>query len=230
MAIRGAIIRGNQDGNQRPNKRGNQMAISWQSEGQSDGNHLSKQRARIESDERREYVGLAVPDEGGTQPNEGGHQKQSRGRHLLVDLSAVPGGEVDGHRFVTCNEGGHQKQSRGAVPGGEVDGHRFVSRIAHTRVGAVVEDRLMMEAISMQSRTAWTQDATLAQMIVIQFQAEVIRWQSPGRSSRRQSMRPSEVGSIQPTHHRQATRAAAVPNLDQRRRSKKGRSKCGGSK
>ena len=203
MAIRGAIIRGNQD-NERPNKRGNQMAIRLQSEGQSDGNHLSKQRARIESDERREYVGLAVPDEAGTQPNEGGHQKQSRGRHLLVDLSAVPGGEVDGHRFV--------------------------SRIAHTRVGAVVEDRLMMEAISMQSRTAWTQDATLAQMIVIQFQAEVIRWQSPGRSSRRQSMRPSEVGSIQPTHHRQATRAAAVPNLDQRRRSKKGRSKCGGSK
>ena len=51
-------------------------------------------------------------------------------------------------------EGGNQSIDSRAVPGSEVNGHRLVSCIAHARVGAVVEDRLMMEAIRMQSRTA----------------------------------------------------------------------------
>ena len=51
-------------------------------------------------------------------------------------------------------EGGNQSIDSSAVPGGDVNGHRLVSFIAHTRVGAVVEDRLMMAAIRMQSRTA----------------------------------------------------------------------------
>ena len=51
-------------------------------------------------------------------------------------------------------EGGNQSIDSSAVPGSEVNGHRLVSCIAHTRVGTVVEDRLMMEAIRMQSRTA----------------------------------------------------------------------------
>ena len=40
MAIRGTIIRGNQD-NERPNKRGNQMAIRWQSVGNQRVNQMA---------------------------------------------------------------------------------------------------------------------------------------------------------------------------------------------
>ena len=55
MAIRAPQLERPSYGNQRPSD-GNQRPL--------DRNHLSKQRARIESDERRKYVGLAVPDEG----------------------------------------------------------------------------------------------------------------------------------------------------------------------
>jgi hypothetical protein len=107
-------------------------AIGCQSDGNQrplDRNHLSEQRARIESDERRKYVGLAVPDEG---------------RHQRAFGEAIRSNP----------EGGNQSIDSSAVPGSEVNGHRLVSCIAHTRVGTVVEDRLMMEAIRMQSRTA----------------------------------------------------------------------------
>ena len=72
-AIREAI-RWQSDGNQRPLDRNHLSEQRTRIESDErrnqrgnqtslDRNHLSEQRARIESDERRKYVGLAVPDE-----------------------------------------------------------------------------------------------------------------------------------------------------------------------